>query len=268
MYHCPHEGCDKTFTRRYNLQSHLRCHSGERPFNCRFCTATFSRKHDLRRHTRPHHCRHCNLSFARSDALKRHLSSEAKRAASGLDGARGNPHPPAFNPATWEEEHGIFQGPCRSSSADSHHPTYIPVTKERDATPSDNDEPSSSSSSPPAHPSSTSPTTPPSPTHTGYPCPECPQTFSRKHDLQRHVRSLHTWDRPYKCMHCPLTFARSDALKRHLSGEAKKGDGRHPCFEEEEEEGRQRLVTPEEERKVKRIKLRVGARGEEEKVEG
>ncbi|KAJ3192414.1 Metallothionein expression activator, partial [Dinochytrium kinnereticum] len=86
MYHCPHDGCDKTFTRRYNLQSHLRCHSGERPFTCRFCTATFSRKHDLRRHTRslhsedrPHHCRHCNLSFARSDALKRHLSSEAKR---------------------------------------------------------------------------------------------------------------------------------------------------------------------------------------------
>ncbi|KAJ3298910.1 hypothetical protein HK104_010213, partial [Borealophlyctis nickersoniae] len=27
VYKCPSEGCNKTFTRRYNLQSHMRCHS-------------------------------------------------------------------------------------------------------------------------------------------------------------------------------------------------------------------------------------------------
>ncbi|RKP00576.1 hypothetical protein CXG81DRAFT_1656, partial [Caulochytrium protostelioides] len=71
--------CRKAFGRRYNLQSHLRCHSGERPFRCHACSASFSRKHDLHRHTRslhsndrPHLCSFCNLSFARADALKRH----------------------------------------------------------------------------------------------------------------------------------------------------------------------------------------------------
>ncbi|KAI8994377.1 hypothetical protein BC832DRAFT_518541, partial [Gaertneriomyces semiglobifer] len=82
LYRCPSASCSKLFTRRYNLQSHLRCHSGERPFVCKWCAATFSRKHDLRRHCRslhsedrPHGCAYCSLTFARSDALKRHLAS-------------------------------------------------------------------------------------------------------------------------------------------------------------------------------------------------
>jgi hypothetical protein len=103
LFKCTTEGCTKTFTRRYNLQSHLRCHSGERPFVCKFCPASFSRKHDLRRHTRslhsadrPHLCVHCNLSFARSDALKRHLDAEAKRWGSlhPPHGSGEHPHPP------------------------------------------------------------------------------------------------------------------------------------------------------------------------------
>ncbi|KAJ1541838.1 hypothetical protein HK405_010382, partial [Cladochytrium tenue] len=55
-------------------------------------------------------------------------------------------------------------------------------------------------------------------------CPECSMTFSRKHDLRRHTRSLHSGDRPHLCSHCNQSFARSDALKRHLSSEAKRCD--------------------------------------------
>ncbi|KAJ3193813.1 Metallothionein expression activator [Irineochytrium annulatum] len=109
VYRCPEPGCEKTFTRRYNLQSHLRCHSGERPFRCDFCPATFSRKHDLRRHTRslhseerPHLCMHCSLSFARSDALKRHLAAEGKRA--------GGNHPPVGGSFVDEGEGGDLDG--------------------------------------------------------------------------------------------------------------------------------------------------------------
>ncbi|KAI8821166.1 uncharacterized protein EV422DRAFT_496135 [Fimicolochytrium jonesii] len=76
LYTCPSPHCPKTFTRRYNLQSHMRCHSGERPFVCKYCATTFSRKHDLRRHCRslhteerPHACGFCELRFARSVSI-------------------------------------------------------------------------------------------------------------------------------------------------------------------------------------------------------
>ncbi|KAJ3411907.1 hypothetical protein HDV05_001488, partial [Chytridiales sp. JEL 0842] len=44
----------------------------------------------------------------------------------------------------------------------------------------------------------------------------------RKHDLQRHVRSIHSEQKPWICNCCGSKFARSDALRRHLEVEEKK----------------------------------------------
>ena len=84
---CPEEGCHKSFTRRYNLSAHLRCHRLERPYECTQCTQAFARKHDLQRHIRSLHdqhkiygpCPYCNLYFTRSDALQRHMRREERR---------------------------------------------------------------------------------------------------------------------------------------------------------------------------------------------
>ncbi|KAI8840636.1 hypothetical protein BJ741DRAFT_595820 [Chytriomyces cf. hyalinus JEL632] len=79
LFICPWEGCQRQFTRPYNLRSHYRQHTGERPFTCTQCSLSFSRHHDLKRHTlihaggKQHACPACNRSFLRSDALKRHL---------------------------------------------------------------------------------------------------------------------------------------------------------------------------------------------------
>ena len=51
-FRCTETGCDKSFTRRYNLSAHLRCHRNEKPFACPHegCILAFARKHDLSRY--------------------------------------------------------------------------------------------------------------------------------------------------------------------------------------------------------------------------
>ncbi|KAI8926524.1 hypothetical protein BC831DRAFT_390615, partial [Entophlyctis helioformis] len=44
--------CNKSFTRKYNLDAHMRSHYNVKPFRCTLagCQEAFVRKHDLQRH--------------------------------------------------------------------------------------------------------------------------------------------------------------------------------------------------------------------------
>ncbi|GEQ67831.1 hypothetical protein JCM33374_g1497 [Metschnikowia sp. JCM 33374] len=84
--------CEKKFTRPYNLKSHLRTHTDDRPFICNICGKAFARQHDRKRHEELHsgekkyQCRGllrdgtpfgCGRKFARADALRRHFQTES-----------------------------------------------------------------------------------------------------------------------------------------------------------------------------------------------
>ncbi|XP_062127682.1 gastrula zinc finger protein XlCGF67.1-like [Drosophila sulfurigaster albostrigata] len=75
-YKCSH--CSKSYARNYDLKTHLRIHSGDRPHTCSFCSKGFNRRRDLERHIRlhtgqqPFKCSNCGQRFSRKDQLLIH----------------------------------------------------------------------------------------------------------------------------------------------------------------------------------------------------
>ena len=63
----------------------MRKHTGERPYTCSFCDASFVHSYDLRNHqrvhtgARPYSCPDCSKTFTRSDHLHRHMKRQSCR---------------------------------------------------------------------------------------------------------------------------------------------------------------------------------------------
>lgn len=46
--------CDKAFAKNFDLQQHIRAHTGEKPFQCIVCGRAFAQKSNVKKHMSTH----------------------------------------------------------------------------------------------------------------------------------------------------------------------------------------------------------------------
>uniref|UniRef100_A0A0N5C4B8 Zinc finger protein n=1 Tax=Strongyloides papillosus TaxID=174720 RepID=A0A0N5C4B8_STREA len=184
--------CGKAFPYLSILESHRRCHTGEKPFQCHFCDKKFAQKATLqvheRTHTgeRPYKCRYCEKTFAQYGTKTVH----EKSAHLGIR----NYKCPKCNKSlsspsalyTHKKTHGAKAFQCHLCPKTFTLKNYLKLHVKQ------------------VHEQN----------EKKHVCRFCMKSFSYAGSLQVHVRT-HTGERPYVCKYCPKAFASQGNLQSH-----------------------------------------------------
>ncbi|PAV73663.1 hypothetical protein WR25_18834 [Diploscapter pachys] len=189
------EICGKGFPYLSILESHKRCHTGEKPFSCHFCDKRFAQKATLqvheRTHTgeRPYQCRYCNKKFAQYGTKTVHEKSA--HLGMKLFYLQCQFCPKTFTLKNYLKLHvkqvheqAERKHICKYCSKSFAYAGSLQVHIR---------------------------------THTGerpYQCRFCVKAFASQGNLQSHERT-HTGDRPYTCKTCNRTFIQKSQLTAH-----------------------------------------------------
>ncbi|XP_037004965.2 zinc finger protein 366 [Artibeus jamaicensis] len=199
-WQCPN--CEKSYTSKYNLVTHILGHSGIKPHACTRCGKLFKQLSHLHTHmlthqgTRPHKCQVCHKAFTQTSHLKRHMMqhSEVKPHNCRVCG-RGFAYPSELKAHEAKHASGR-ENICVECGLD--FPTLAQLKRHLT-------------------------------THRGpiqYNCSECDKTFQYPSQLQNHMMK-HKDIRPYICSECGMEFVQPHHLKQHSL--THKGVKEHKC---------------------------------------
>ncbi|XP_039347564.1 zinc finger protein 710 [Mauremys reevesii] len=182
--------CEKSYTSKYNLVTHILGHNGIKPHSCPHCSKLFKQPSHLQTHllthqgTRPHKCEVCSKAFTQTSHLKRHmlLHSDIKPYSCHFCG-RGFAYPSELKAHEVKHENGRCHV-CVECGLDFSTLTQLK-----------------------RHLS----------THQGptlYQCLECSKSFHYRSQLQNHMLK-HQNVRPFVCTECGMEFSQIHHLKQH-----------------------------------------------------
>ncbi|KAE8635983.1 hypothetical protein XENTR_v10002804 [Xenopus tropicalis] len=194
--------CDKSYTSKYNLVTHILGHSGIKPHACTRCGKLFKQLSHLHTHmlthqgARPHKCPVCHKAFTQTSHLKRHMMqhSQVKPYSCRICG-RGFAYPSELKVHETKHESGR-ENICVECGLD--FPTLAQLKRHLTA-------------------------------HRGpvlYNCSECDKTFQYPSQLQNHMMK-HKDIRPHICSECGMEFVQPHHLKQHSL--THKGVKEHKC---------------------------------------
>lgn len=183
--------CEKSYTSKYNLVTHILGHNGIKPHECTHCGKLFKQPSHLQTHllthqgTRPHKCTVCKKAFTQTSHLKRHMlqHSDIKPYSCRFCG-RGFAYPSELR--THETKHE--SGHCHvCTQCGMEFPTQAHLKRHQV--------------------SHQGPTT--------FQCSECHKSFAYRSQLQNHLMK-HQNVRPFVCSECGMEFVQIHHLKQHM----------------------------------------------------